>query len=294
MTKTLDYWDQKGDKIPLTLVEDPANPGQFLHKAGGGTAAVPSSDVQTVQYPTSYVGKATLALLNAAYTVDTLGASQIQFHIATMGSASVIIEGTNSNATSPAWTSLRSLYAGSFGPVYPSPGAQFVNAGNTLLVDCAGQTQIRFRLATYTSGSIEVLAHRSYCPALRAVASEPSNTSSNPIYTIASQQSVFYADTATPLGTSASFTGSTRTMLAGLNAFNALYIADQPSIGSAATIQGSSDSGVTWRAHAVGTQTAGTPVPLRAPRTVTTYRLAFSNGPTGQGYFSATSSQTPN
>jgi hypothetical protein len=31
MAKTLDYWDQKGDKIPLTLVEDPDNPGQYLY-----------------------------------------------------------------------------------------------------------------------------------------------------------------------------------------------------------------------------------------------------------------------
>ena len=269
--------------------------------AAFGTSAAPSADVVSVQHPNTYVSKSTLSILNAALTVDTLGAAQIAFYApqTTPGGMGLIFEGTNSNATSPVWTSLRYLHEGSYAPYYSPPGGgNFMVAGNTYRVDCAGVTQIRVRVSAYTSGSWEVLAHRVYSPGLIPTVNEPSNTSSNQTYvlqvTTPSNCSQYYNDSVTPLGASATFTGSTRTMATGNNFFNALYMSDQLSIGSAAQIQGSQDAGVTWRPHLQASASPGIGLPMTSKRTVTSYRLVYTNGATLQTYFSATSSQTPN
>ena len=270
--------------------------------AAFGTSAVPSADVVSVQYPNAYIGKATLGALDEALTVDTLGASQIAFNFPQgNGAGAVVFEGANTNATSPTWVLLRTLRPlGNFGLTMRGNGQASVDAGDQVLVECAGFNQARIRISAYTSGSFEAIAQRIYSPGLVPVCAEISTTyyttassTANPLGTFLST-GIYYTDTTTPLAANAAFVGSTRTMAQGNNFFN---IQIQASGGSSAAngsrIQKSSDA-TDWFHCIDGSLVDSNPMNSSARRTTTYYRVLYSNGVSPQGTFSVTSSQTPN
>lgn len=265
--------------------------------AAFGTSAAPSADVLSVQYPNTYVGKATISAMNQALTVDTLGASQIAFNLPQGSQGAVIFEGINSNATTPAWAALRCLSEGTFGPVYSSPGSVYISAGGTFRADCAGLTQIRARAATYLS-SYEILAHRIYSPGLIPAVTEPSNVSSNSIYTILGT-GAYYTDTTTPLAANATFTGSSRTMSIGNHRFNASFYTNTNSVAGGCIVESSVDGGSVWlpEPQSAAAIVNGSVIPvatISVIRTAPQYRVKLIQSATPAGTTRVTSSQTPN
>lgn len=261
--------------------------------AAFGTSAAPSADVLSVQYPNAYVGKATLGALNAAFTVDTLGASQLQYTFpqGTAGGMTITFEGTNSNATMPAWSQLKWIQSAAPGIVGYATGW---GVGQPALVDCAAFTQIRCRVTAYTSGASEVLAHRSYNPSNHLVTWEPLNNSTYSLQ-ITQNTSVAYEDSIAPLAAGATFTGSTRVVAVGNSYFHARANSDVASAASGFEISETPDISVNWRSAARGSVTAGEPVPLKIVKTGdNTYRVRYTNGASPQTWFLITSSQTPN
>jgi len=335
---TLDFYKSDGTQVKVSLADDPANPGQYLPKSNGdlllgtpgtgepahaggstgligwardilakiaafGTSSVPSADVVSVQYPNAYVGKATLGALNAALTVDTLGAAQIAFNAAqtTPGGFQVTFEGTNSNATTPIWTALRYVHEGSYmSPIYSAPGSGVLIAGYTCRVDCAGLTQVRVRCSAYSSGTCEVLAHRVYSPGLIPTVNEPSNTSSNGIYV--SQLNGYAAtaygsqaeDTSTPLAAGTTFTSSARNTATGsIGSYTIDSISDQASAANGVKIQRSTNF-TTWFDVWSGSATANTPLQQRVWVTTPYMRVTYTNGATLQTSFNITTAARVN
>ncbi|CAB5220286.1 hypothetical protein UFOVP233_38 [uncultured Caudovirales phage] len=106
---------------------------------------------------------------------------------------------------------------------------------------------------------------------------------------------IFYAESATALGSGATFTGTTRDcgFVAGgvcrYAAFNAFAVADQ-----AGTMRIEiSTNGTTWvKATADQALTAGTPLFLSIPVTAKYHRAVYVNGGTAQGSFMLNTSYT--
>ena len=326
---TLDFYKSDGTQVKVSLADDPANPGQYLPKSNGdlllgtpgtgepahaggstgligwardilakiaafGTSAAPSADVLSVQYPNAYVGKATLGVLNAALTVDTLGASQISFHFPNGTSGcGVLIEATNSNATVPTWNAIKYLRTAPVSQIYNlTYGAMTgFSAGDVINADCAGFSQVRIRIAAFAA-SFEVLATRIYCPGIKAVFAELSNQTT--LTVVASLNTgVYYTDTTTPLAANATFTGSTRTMAVGNNRFTANMTADVSSAANGFRIRRSTDN-TNWYYGAEAWDSANLAAQLTTIRTAPFYQLYIANGPSPQTVFVITSSQTPN
>lgn len=330
---TLDFYKSDGTQVKLSLVEDPANPGQYLPKSNGdlllgtpgtgepahaggstgvigwlrdilangasllakiaafGTSSAPSADVLSVQYPNTYVGKATLGALNAALTVDTLVACQIAFTSDQVmpGGMTFVIEGTNANAASPVWSALR-FFSEIGGALYVASSGATMGVGGKFIVSCAGMTQVRVRITEYSSGSWEVLAHRVYLPSFSTNISMPTNTSATPLFTVDSN-AVYYTDTTTPLAANATFTGSTRAMLEGNNFFNAYFRSDTS--GASFQIEVSTNN-VNWRLGLpLVSSTANSPSNQSMRRTTSFYRVVCVAGAAAQSVLNIHSSQTP-
>jgi len=326
---TLDFYKSDGTQVKVSLADDPANPGQYLPKSNGdlllgtpgtsepahaggstgligwlrdilakiaafGTSSAPSADVLSVQYPTSYVSKATLGALNAALTVDTLGAAQIVFHFPQSTGSLVVIEGQNSNATTPVWEPMKFLRPSPVEVVtnlnYSGSGQSFAS-GAIIIVSCAGFTQIRCRVSTHYS-SFEVLASRLFNPGLNHVFCELSNQTTIPV-SVQDNPAQYYTDTTTPLGANATFTGSTRTMAVGNNKFTAnFYTETIPSSQSSCTVQSSHDLG--WGYALAAPTVQASPVStISVERTAPYYRIHIVQSATAATYTRILSSQTP-
>lgn len=277
-----------------------ANGASILAKiAAFGTSEAPSADVLSVQYPSAYVGKATLTGVNQALTVDTLGAAQIAFHFPQATVSMVIIEGVNSNAGTPSWIPMKFIRPSPVDAVsnlnYSGSGQNF-GAGDIILVSCAGFDQIRCRVSTHTS-AFEVLASRIFSPGLNHVFAELSNQTVIPVsvgtITIPSNCSVYYTDTDTPLAANATFTGSTRTMQPGNNKFTAnFYTETSPSSESSCILQSSHDLG--WGYAVAAPTVMASPVnTISVERTAPYYRIYIAQSATAAAYTRILSSQTP-
>lgn len=108
-------------------------------------------------------------------------------------------------------------------------------------------------------------------------------------------KSMFWNDTTTALGSSATFTGTARDVgvaaaaVHGLNYFNGFFLADQA---GTASLEGSNDNSTWYSLSAPQSLAANTPLMLSVPITTRYHRTKLVNGATAQGSCKVNSSFT--
>jgi hypothetical protein len=181
----------------------------------------------------------------------------------------------------------------------PTAEASRVLSGTTLegwRANIAGWSSFRVRCSAYTSGTATIRLLPTAAPFEPVVAAaqtgtwtvQPGNTANTTPWLVTNRGNVFYNESTTNLGASATFTGSSRDVgiAAGsvqpYSAFNATVFADQ-----AGTLRlEMSNDNTTWRRCTADTAVAANaPVTLSVPVVTRYHRAVYVNGASAQGAF---------
>ena len=101
----------------------------------------------------------------------------------------------------------------------------------------------------------------------------------------------FAAESGTPLGAAATFTGQARDSAAGFGKVAATFLSDQASAANGCRIEISANGSNGWTALVSGQSAAGAPLQLSAYITARYWRVVMVNGVTAQSSLSITSGQ---
>lgn len=272
---------------------------QSLKTGGGGAAGTPSTDVVSVQGPPNQFGTITFTGNTQYLTLKCEGMASATFFCRLGGTLNCQVSLDYGNGIwQPAEVFIHTAAAVAATVQYTG-FTPLIN--NWYMCNTRGAKQVRIGTTSWTSGGV---VDGVVSPTPLSMNVEISGIATNatlPVVGTVSQIitpsscSIYYTDTTTPLAANATFTGSSRTMAVGNNAFNAIFSSDANGAALGAQIQNSPDAGTNWRgASPANALTGDVALVHRAPRTLPTYRVIYANGGTAQTYFCITSSQTPN
>ena len=270
--------------------------------AAFGTSGVPSANVISVQGPPNQIGSITYGAINQALTLNCEGLGCAAFYCRSAGTASVRVELDFGNGV---WQSAEcAIHTANASAPIMFYGATSYSVNQWVVVNTRGADQVRLLCTAFTSAatfdgvvSPFPVLYAAEITQFGSATTLPTVTTVGTV-TTPSNCSVYYTDTTTPLGSNATFTGSSRTMAAGNNAFNAEAVADQNFATEGLRIQSSSD-GSTWGAttarsgSAVVFGTASCVGVATIKRTSAFYRVVLINGVNAQSSLRLASSQTP-